>query len=68
VLAGEGPWGRQLRGEEEMHGRTVVVTLTHERDGARVDRSVVVGFDRTGVVEHLGYTRFPVAVAGEEER
>jgi hypothetical protein len=68
ALVEEGPWGRQLRGEEQMHGRTVVVTTTHEAaTRERVDRLVVMGFNADGRVGHLGYTRFPVPVPGDQQ-
>lgn len=65
ALEKEGPWGRQLRGEEQMHGRTVVVTTTHAAaDNGRVDRVVVLGFAADGRVDHVGYSRFPLPEPG----
>jgi hypothetical protein len=69
VLAAEGRWGRQRRSMEQMVGRTVVVTVTHDAsDGSRVDRVLVLGLSPDARLAHVGYTRFPVAVAGEEQR
>lgn len=66
ALDKEGPWGRQLRGEEQMHGQTVVVTTTHVDSGtSRVDRVVTLGFGSDGRIKHVGYTRFPVPLPGE---
>jgi hypothetical protein len=66
ALEKEGPWGRQLRGGEQMLGRTVVVTTTHAApDGETVDRVVVLGFAADGRVSHVGYSRFPLPTAGE---
>jgi hypothetical protein len=65
ALEKEGPWGRQLRGEEQMHGRTVVVTTTHAADdGGTVDRVVVLGLTADGRVDHIGYRRFPLPLPG----
>ena len=67
ALEKEGPWGRQLRGEEQMHGRTVVVTTTHVAiDGGPVDRVIVLGFGADGLVDHVGYSRFPLPLPGEQ--
>jgi hypothetical protein len=54
---------------EQMVGRTVVITVTHDAgDGSRVDRVLVLGLSPDARLAHVGYTRFPVAVAGEEQR
>jgi hypothetical protein len=57
----EKAWGPQLRGDEQMHGRTVIVTLTNAgEDDAYVDRVVVLGFANDGTIDHIGYSRFPM--------
>ena len=66
-LAAEGPWGRQLRGEEQLVGTSVMVTTTHAgTDGARVDRVLLLGLAPGGLVTHIGYTRFPVGTKGAQ--
>src|SRR4051794_8362073 len=67
VLASEGDWGRQVRGHEQLHGRTAIVTLTHEdARGSRVDRVLVLGATVDARLAHVGYLRFPTGAAGEE--
>jgi hypothetical protein len=66
ALEKEGPWGRQLRGEERMHGRVVVVTTTHAApDGENVDRVIVLGLEADGPITHVGYSRVPLPLPGE---
>lgn len=55
----EGSWGRQVYGEEQIHGRTVIVTTTHVNDGETVDRVIVLGFTPGGQLGQVGYNRFP---------
>jgi len=58
ALGAEGPWGRQVHGTEQIVGRTVVATLTHESPtGERSHRVVVLGFAPSGAIAHVGYTR-----------